>query len=448
MEFNVNDYKKAGIELLSKLISYASVLEEFDPESDAPFGEENKKALEFILDYAKKDGFNVFNDDNYAGHIEFGSGEELLGILCHLDVVPVADQDWIHEPFKLTIEDDKMYGRGTTDDKGPLAAVYIALKILKDAGFEPKKRIRLIMGCDEESGSRCLRHYFKTQELPGLGFSPDAEYPLIYGEKAHMNYNFIGNLKNDEIIVELTSGNRYNIVPAKASMKLNIDLKEQYLAFLKANNYQGEVVEDNYIAYGRASHAMCPDKGLNASFILFEFLNETHPTTLSNFFVNCLTFDPFGKKLGYDLHSEEMLELTSNVGVVKIKDGKILVGMDCRVPLENHKDKMVECIENASKAYGLDYEILSFGGYHYVDPNGTLVQTLMKAYQEVSGDYESKPMVIGGGTYAKFIKNCVAFGPSFSGSEDVCHIADEYLKVSDFMDNVLIYVKAIYELTK
>ena len=163
MEFNVNDYKKAGIELLSKLISYASVLEEFDPESDAPFGEENKKALEFILDYAKKDGFNVFNDDSYAGHIEFGSGEELLGILCHLDVVPVADQDWIHEPFKLTIEDDKIYGRGTTDDKGPLAAVYIALKILKDTGFEPKKRIRLIMGCDEESGSRCLRHYFKTQ---------------------------------------------------------------------------------------------------------------------------------------------------------------------------------------------------------------------------------------------------------------------------------------------
>ena len=448
MEFNVNDYKKAGIELLSKLISYASVLEEFDPESDAPFGEENKKALEFILNYAKKDGFNVYNDDNYAGHIEFGSGEELLGILCHLDVVPVADQDWKHDPFVLTIEDDKMYGRGTTDDKGPLAAAYIALKILKDKGFKPNKRIRLIMGCDEESGSRCLRHYFKTQELPGLGFSPDAEYPLIYGEKAHMNYNFIGNLANAEIIVELNCGNRYNIVPAKASMKLNIDLKEQYLAFLKANNYQGEVVEDNYIAYGRASHAMCPDKGLNASFILFEFLNETHPTTLSNFFVNCLTFDPFGKKLGYDLHSEEMLELTSNVGVVKIKDGKILVGMDCRVPLESHKDKMVECIENASKAHGLDYEILSFGGYHYVDPNGTLVQTLMKAYQEVSGDYESKPMVIGGGTYAKFIKNCVAFGPSFPGSEDVCHIADEYLKVSDFMDNVLIYVKAIYELTK
>ena len=109
---------------------------------------------------------------------------------------------------------------------------------------------------------------------------------------------------------------------------------------------------------------------------------------------------------------------------------------------------MVECITNASNQYGLSYEILSFGGYHYVDPNGTLVKTLMNAYQEVSGDYESKPMVIGGGTYAKFIKNCVAFGPSFPGSEDVCHIADEYLKVSDFMDNILIYVKAIYELTK
>ena len=448
MEFKYNDYKESGIELLSKLISYASVLEEFDPNSNEPFGLENKKALDFILEYAKNDGFEVFNDDNYAGHIEFGQGEELLGILCHLDVVPVADQDWVHEPFKLTIEGDKMYGRGTTDDKGPLAAAYIALKMLKDSGFKPNKRIRLIMGCDEESGSRCLRHYFKTQELPSLGFSPDAEYPLIYGEKAHMNYNFIGELKDDEIIVELNCGNRYNIVPAKATMKLTKDYKKEYLEFLKTNNYNGEIVNDDYIAYGRASHAMVPDKGLNASFILFEFLNQVHPTTLSNFFVNSLTFDPFGKKLGYDLHSEEMLELTSNVGVVKINNGKILVGMDCRVPLESHKDKMIECISNASSNYGLSYEILSFGGYHYVDPNGTLVKTLMNAYQEVSGDYESKPMVIGGGTYAKFIKNCVAFGPSFPGREDVCHIADEYLSIDDFMDNVKIYVKAIYELTK
>lgn len=448
MEFNYDNYKEAGISLLSKLISYASVLEEFDPNSTEPFGLENKEVLDFILEYAKKDGFDVFNDDNYAGHIEFGQGDELLGILCHLDVVPVADQDWVHDPFTLTIEDGKMYGRGTTDDKGPLAAAYLALKILKDSGFTPKKRIRLIMGCDEESGSRCLHHYFRTQELPSLGFSPDAEYPLIYGEKAHMNYNFIGELKKDEIIVEFNCGNRYNIVPAKATMKLNKDYKNEYLTFLKANNYQGEIIDDNYVAYGRASHAMCPDKGLNASFILFEFLNQVHPTTLSNFFVNSLTFDPFGKKLGYDLYDEEMLELTSNVGVVKINNGKILVGMDCRVPLESHKDKMVECISKASSEYGLSYEILSFGGYHYVNPNGTLVKTLMNAYQEVSGDFDSKPVVIGGGTYAKFIKNCVAFGPTFIGREDVCHIADEYLSVSDFMDNVKIYVKAIYELTK
>ena len=448
MDFNVKNYQTEGLDLLSKLISFKSVLEEFDPNSSTPFGLDNKEALDFILDYAKKDGFKVLNSDNYAGHIEFGQGEELLGILCHLDVVPVENQDWNHDPFTLTIEDGKMYGRGTTDDKGPLAAAYLAMKLLKDNGFVPKKRIRLIMGCDEESGSRCLRHYFEKEELPSLGFSPDAEYPLIYGEKAHMNYNFIGELKNDEIIVAFNCGNRYNIVPAKASMKLNKDLKKEYLEYLKANNYQGEIVGDEYIAYGKASHAMVPFKGLNASFILFEFLNQVNPTTLSNFFVDCLTFDAYGKKLGYDLYDEEMLELTSNVGVVKIEDGKILIGMDCRVPLETHKDKMIECISTKSSKYGLGYEILSFGGYHYVNPNGNLVKTLMEAYQEVSGDYESKPMVIGGGTYAKFIKNCVAFGPTFVGREDVCHIADEYLSIDDFMDNVLIYAKAIYNLTK
>lgn len=448
MKYNIEDYLDEGLFLLSKLISYNTVLEKYDGDSKEPFGEENKKALEFILDYAKNDGFNVFNDDNYAGHIEFGSEDETLGILAHLDVVPVEGQNWDTDPFVLTIKEDKMYGRGVTDDKGPLVATYMALKLLKDNGFVPKKRIRLIIGCDEESGSRCLNHYFKIQKLPELGFSPDADFPLIYGEKASMNYNFEGKLDETEIIEEFKAGNRYNVVPAYAYMKLSKDLTKEYKKFLEKNNYSGYIDDDKYVALGVASHAMVPEKGINASFILFEFLNEVCPSTLSKFFVKYLTFDPFGKKLGYDMHDDEMQDLTSNVGVVIIEDGKILIGMDCRVPRESHKETMIDSINKACKEFNLTSNILRFGGYHYVDPNSFLVTTLMNVYKEVTNDVTAKPITIGGGTYAKFIDNAVAFGPLFPGSEDVCHIANEYLNISDFNKCILIYAKAIYELTK
>lgn len=448
MEFNVDNYVEEGLLLLSKLISYETVLENFNPKTDAPFGEENKHALKFILEYAKKDGFDTLNDKNYAGHIEFGKGKEILGILAHLDVVPVDGQTWKTNPFVLNISDGKLFGRGTMDDKGPLVASYLAMKLLKDQGFTPKNKVRLIMGCDEESGSRCLAHYFKKNPVPDLGFSPDADFPLIYGEKAHMTFNFEGKLDETEIITEFTCGTRYNVVPALASMKLSKNLKKEYLAFLEKNHYEGKIEKDIYYAYGKGSHAMVPQKGLNASFILFEFLNEVAPSTLSEFFVKYLTFDPFGKKLGYDLYDEEMKELTSNVGLVHIKDGSILIGIDSRVPRKEHESVMRNQIKEVAESANLKANVFGFGGFHYVDPKSFLVTTLMSVYREVTGDTAAEPMTIGGGTYAKFIENGVAYGPLMPGREDVCHIADEYMLLEDFKNAILIYAKAIYELTK
>lgn len=448
MEYKVEKYLEEGLLLLSKLISYKTVLEHFDPKKEAPFGEENKHALKFILDYAKKDGFKVLNEKNYAGHIEFGKGKELLGILAHLDVVPVEGQSWDTNPFILHIENGKLLGRGAIDDKGPLVASYLAMKLLKDQGFIPNKRVRLIMGCDEESGSRCLTQYFKSNELPEFGFSPDAEFPLIYGEKAHMTYNFLGILEEEEIITEFSCGTRYNVVPALAKMKLKKDLKQKYLSFLEKKNYKGTVENDTYIAYGIASHAMVPQNGLNAGFILFEFLQEAYPTKLSEFFTKYLTFDPFGEKLGYAYNDPEMKELTSNVGLIQIKERNLLIGVDCRLPLESLENLVKERISLAAAPYNFKTEILSTGGFHYVDPKGFLVSTLLKVYQEVTKDTKTQPMTIGGGTYAKFIKNAVAYGPMLPGREDVCHIANEYMLLEDFKQAILIYAKAIYELTK
>lgn len=441
----IEDNKDYAIEVLKNLVSFKSVLDEYKENSFSPFGEGNKKALEYMMQLGQNDGFVTKNIDNYAMHIEYGDGEEILGILGHLDVVPVNAKDWNSDPFTLTYKDKKFYARGSIDDKGPVVASYIALKILKDIGFKPNKKIRLILGCDEESGSRCLQRYFKYEPKPSIGFSPDAEFPLIYGEKAMMSYDILGK-DYDSIISEFSAGDRYNIVPAIAKMKLKKDLKNEYLEFLKRNNYHGEVKGDEYIAYGLASHAMCPDKGINAIFILFKFLQEFDNSQLVKFMNKYFVDDTLGLKIGYNYYDEDMKELTSNLAIFNLKDNNFKLGVNCRIPLDSLFTVIEDCLKRITKEFNYSYNILSTSLRHFVDPNSYLVKTLMSVYQSVTNDYKNPPVTIGGGTYARELSNAVAFGPLFVGREDVCHIANEYIHEDDFYKAIEIYLLAIYKL--
>ena len=143
-----------------------------------------------MLSTAKSDGFEIAQDGGYAGHIQYGNGEKIIGILCHLDVVPEG-KGWTYPPYSATIVDNKMYSRGTTDDKGPTIASYYALKLIKDAGIKLKNQIRIILGTDEETGSRGIKRYLEVEKMPDLGFSPDADFPIIYGEKGILSFNII-----------------------------------------------------------------------------------------------------------------------------------------------------------------------------------------------------------------------------------------------------------------
>ena len=442
----IEKYKEEAFSLLDSLISCKSVLDEYMPNSDAPFGIQAKKALEILLNKAKEDGFITKNVDNYAGHIEFGSGNEILGVLAHLDVVPVNESEWDSNPFKLTFKNDKMYGRGTLDDKGPLVSAYIAMKILKDNGFIPNKRVRLIAGCDEESGSRCLKHYLEYEEKPHLGFSPDASFPVIFGEKGMLSFDIVGNL--DGVISEFICGDRYNVVPSCAKCKLKVNLENEFYSYLNENNYQGEYKDGYYIIYGVAAHAMCPENGVNAAYLLFDFINRNTNSKLAKFVSEYFLYDTRGVKLGIDVYDEEMKDLTCNFAVCKTEGNSFKIGVNCRVPLDSHLQLIEDKVTIIANKYGYNYKELSKSKRHYVNPNGKLVKTLMNVYSEVTNDYENKPFTIGGGTYAREIGNSVAFGPTLVGREDVCHIANEYMYLEDFFTAIEIYAKAIYELTK
>ena len=437
---------------LSNLIKIKSELTTFEPNSDAPFGEGNKEALDFFLNLGKKDGFSVINADNYAGHVEYGKQNEYVAMIGHLDVVP-AGSGWSYPPYGAQIVDGKMYGRGTEDDKGPTMAAYYALKILKELNVPLSKRIKLIVGSDEESGWRCVKHYFKKYpEIPVSGFIPDADFPLIYAEKGIVRVNIEGKFNNSELI-SFNGGLRDNMVPdeAKAILKSNLNIKDLFNQYLKANDLKGlvELKDDLYhlSIEGISAHGSTPELGVNAIDLLNNFLvsikvNNEITETIEKYLAN----ETDGDKLGLKYLDQEMGPLTVNLGVLETNNDSFKLVLNIRYPNGVIFDNLFETLKSLFKQFEVTYN------HHqkllYNDPNSSLVQTLMSVYQKHTNDYENKAKTIGGGTFARAIPNVVAFGPHFPGKPSFIHQKDEYIEIEDLLKATIIYTEALYELAK
>ena len=393
---------------------------------ELPFGSGNKKCLNLMLDKGKSDGFNVKNLDNYCGYIEYGEGSEMLGVLCHLDVVDVNINKWKTNPFNPTIIDNKIYARGAQDDKGPLMCAYYALKELKEESFIPKKRIRLIMGCNEESGSECMEYYKKHAEEPTISFSPDAEYPVIFGEKGILVIKISGKINS--IIKSIHAGVKHNIVPDKASVSLK----------------DGNIFEYT----GKSAHAMNPSLGINAITLAIDDLKSRYNDIFINYLDKFFTNDTKGSKIDVCYNDDIMNDLTENVSILNLDNDYFELIIDFRIPKDELKDKIINNIKKINKDYNFNVEVLNYMDVHYVDPNSFLVKTLLNSYKKYTNDLSALPIAIGGGTYAKSFNNSVAFGTKFKDEEEVCHIDNEYVSIDSLKLNIKIIKDAIKELTK
>ncbi len=211
--------------------------------AQAPLGQGVYDAIEYMLSLGEKFGFRTKNVDGYCGWIEMGEGDRMVAVVGHLDTV-AADSGWNFEPFDGTISDGRLYGRGTSDDKGPSLVALYAMKALADSKISLGKRVRLILGGDEEAGGwRCMQRYKQTEELPQCAFTPDSEYPVTYAEKAILHIRIAKKLESGIAPIFLEGGNTINVVPAMAKAVVN-------------------GVE--YTETGKAAHAMEPQKGVNA----------------------------------------------------------------------------------------------------------------------------------------------------------------------------------------
>ena len=419
------------------------------PAEGMPFGEGPAKALEEGLKIAEELGFKTVNLDNYCGYAEMGEGEEIVGIAGHLDIVPVGG-DWSYDPFRLTREGDYVYGRGTTDDKGPVLEALYAMKLLRDSGVKLNKRVRLIMGCNEETGSKCMEHYNEVAEELSCGFTPDASFPCIHGEKGHMgmmayskntriisaNGGFVANAVCDSCTI---------VIPAEAGLKEKL---EAALSETKLQEYK--VTEENdqlsIYAKGVPAHASTPTLGVNAAGVTFECLEKAgFEDDFVKFYNAHIGTVCDGSGIGLKF-ADEYGDLTFCNGIIKTEDGVVSCTIDIRVPVTLKADEVRRMCEGKLEDENGRMEILEIGDPLFFPREAPLVNALYKAYTDVTGDTENKPMVIGGGTYAKSLKNIIAFGPEMPGIDYRIHSADEYILVSGMEEAVLVYMEAIKNL--
>ncbi len=444
----VEGYRSELLDRLSTLVAINS--REGTPLPDAPFGEGPRKVLDTALQMMKDDGFTAVDLDHYIGYAEMGEGKELIGIVGHLDIVPANKEDgWDTDPFVMTEKDGILYGRGVADDKGAVVASMIAMKVIRDMGIPVKKRVRLIMGTNEETGSRCLKHYVEKEGSVDYGFTPDGDFPGIHGEKGMLAAEYRSKKTG---IRAISGGTARNVVCPKCTVEVDkCSFSKRKLEDYFNNNSLEYSIEEKestveITVIGTAAHASLPELGVNAISWLMTGLHEAgYQDPFVEFYCSHFGTHTDGTGVGLNV-SDEYGALTLNNGVISMEDGVITGSIDIRFPVTYTGKQIVKLFSEHLEDEGGIIEIKGTHDPLFFPADSPLVKLLLEAYQEVTGDMETQPMTIGGGTYAKSIDNTIAFGCAFPGKDYRIHNTNEWVPVDELLLQAEIYVNAIIKL--
>lgn len=432
----LTELEKQIVKEAASLIRFPSVKAE--AEEGMPFGKGIADCLDYTLRLCESFGFRTKNCGGYIGYAEAGAGDEMMGILTHLDVVP-AGNDWTYPPFDAEIHDGKLYGRGAIDDKGPAVAAVFALKKVLDSEAVMKKRVRLIFGTDEENGWEDMDYYTQNEELPDFGFTPDADFPVIYGEMGILQFDLVSFGGSDSKGNSIQGGEAANVVPNLCRAVLSLKCGDK------------KIIERK----GVSAHASTPDAGENAISMAMQELYELKLSgeldcseilnRFIDFYHDRIGFCLHGEKLNCDLWDEATGRLTFNAGVVFASDNRTSLSIDMRIPILFSKEEILNRLKRETEGYGLTIENTYFLKPVYLDRDSELIRKLLSVYRNATGDGRA-PLTMGGGTYARAMENIVAFGPLFPGREAMEHRKDEFIHLEDLFKIVDIYAEAIKEL--
>lgn len=434
---------------LARWVRVPSVRAERSAEN-APFGAQVRRALEVAMEDMARLGMNPRDVDGYCCDAEIGTGDEVIAVLAHLDVVPEGE-GWHHDPYGAEIVNGRMVGRGTSDDKGPGVAALFAMKAIVDAGIPLRRRCRLILGCDEECGMQDLEYYEQKIGLPAKGFSPDAEFPLINTEKGIMQMKLDAPM-DDARLLKIACGTRCNVVPGTATALLAGDWREAAAEAFQVEDEDCQIetaLEDGntrLTVTGVPAHASTPEKGKNAAKMLLAVLHRLEiggaPVALLD---EAAGEGDEGVGLGIAGSDAVSGRLTINLGLLSAGEGKISVTFDCRYPVFFSDETIGATVQKRLAPAGFVMEPQHASHPHHVPESSELVKKLMDVYNGITGE-QARPFAIGGGTYARHLQEGVAFGMLFQGEPELAHQADESIDLANFAKAARIYAYAIVAL--
>ena len=456
----LSGYREEMFRTLQELVSIESVVAE--PKGELPFGENVEKAFRTALAKCEEFGFETFDAHHYGGHAEIGEGEECMGILAHLDVVPLGE-GWDYDPLGGTIENGRMYGRGTNDDKGPAVASMYAMRAVKESGIQLNKRVRLIFGLDEEVGEwEGIDKYFEEAGEPDFGFTPDADFPLVQAEMGILVFDLVKKFKKAPkqgyVLKSIQGGRAYNMVADSctavitgdnAAIKSKVEAYWEHTAYEISCRARGRSME--VITRGVPAHGAHPEKGLNAISVMMDFLKEIpfeneDVNDFIEFFNKKIGFNIHGWMIGAGLKDEISGDLIWNTGIIDVNEERGSLTINVRYPVTGNAEEVYDGI-----AHHLDeYDVGVVKGPHkegiYIPAEDPLVETLMDIYRKHTGDTTTPPIITGGGTYARAMKHGVAYGIKFPGEEATEHQKNEYIDLENMMKAAAIYAEAIVRL--
>lgn len=437
----VNENSKDMIESIKAAVRINSVMDKDTATESMPFGKGVDESLRKTLEIAESLGFKTVYKDGYYGYAEVGEGEELIGILGHIDVVPIGDESkWKFPPFSATEEDGYIYGRGTQDDKGPTIAAMYAVKALLDAGVKFEKRVRFIIGGDEENLWRCIAKYTENgEEIPSMGFTPDSSFPVTNAEKSLVQFYLRGNGSKE---INLNISGALNAVPGVANYtgKLADKLSEK----LDELKFDYEKDGESITVIGKRVHAASADKGVNAIERLCKALYEIGVEDGVVRFVAELS-DSVGSKILPNCVDDVSGTLTLNLGELIINEKESKIGFDSRVPVKFTIEDLEDAVKGKAANYGLEFEEFDRLKSLYVPADSELIKTLVSVYEQETG-LEGTPKSSGGATYAKALDNCVAFGAMFPFDEKTEHQENERVNIKNMIKATEIYALSVYRL--
>lgn len=458
----IAENKEKMIADIMELVRIPSIFDEETACAGKPFGREIAKALDAFLSKAESMGIKTKNYDGYAGEITAGSGDKIIGILGHMDVV-AAGEGWENAPFEPEIKDGKIYGRGAMDDKGPMVAALYAMKYIEEEGLLPAgTALRMIAGTDEEENWNCIDYYCKTAErMPDYSIVPDGSFPMINCEKGLLDIDFSYPCPTDEAnsvqVEKLYGGSAKNVVPSKAYCTLKC--RDEALAEAIKKNFaamenltaecRGTAVE--IMAQGKGTHAMSPEKGFNAVSLLMAALEMLAKTMnlaaelepVYGVYNRYIGMAYNGENFGCDFEDEVSGKLTFNVGTLELSEERIDFGVSVRYPATLAKKTVTDALSATCEEGGIEMKITSAMPSLYVDKDSEFIGVLLDAYRTCSGDCETEPISLGGATYARTIPNAVAFGPLFPYEEELAHEPNEFLSIESLEKMTLIYIEAL-----